>query len=277
MQSKRLPVAILSPHGGLGIPPELVNKIALTPEQIFNEADAYVDEMYDFRDKVLYYETFPYARCIIDLNRPRNKELHHREGDGIVKRVTSYGDEVFKKGERPDERMEAFLIDKYWGAWHKKLDEIANDNRVKLIIDAHSMAGRGPSNYENPYQIRPRLMVGNMGNHEGKPTARSGFVTADPQLTSWFADELGKSLAYLEPLSESGAISAVNDPYWGGWNIRAHGRSAHQAWLMVEISRAMYIGHQSANSPIIPMDEARIKAIRCGLWQVIEKAVKEKL
>lgn len=275
-KSDVLPVAILSPHGGLGIPPELNGRIALTPEQIFNEADAYVDQLFDFSDKVLYYETFPYARCIIDLNRPREGNFHHRVGDGIVKQQTSYGDKVFLPTAEPDDALEQALIEKYWVNWHNKLAQIANDERVKLVIDAHSMAGTGPSNYENPHQIRPRLMVGNMGGEKGAVREALGFVTASAEFTCWFADELGTALAHLEPWGKSGEKSAVNHPYWGGWNIWAHGRSG-QPWLMIEISRAMYIGEQTANTPVVPMDNARILAIRAGIWSVIEKAIAEVL
>ncbi|MBE2221674.1 MAG: N-formylglutamate amidohydrolase, partial [Anaerolineae bacterium] len=65
----KLPIAIIIPHGGLAIPPELEGRIALTPEQIFNEADAYVDDIFDYQHRVLHWMNFPYARGILDVNR----------------------------------------------------------------------------------------------------------------------------------------------------------------------------------------------------------------
>ncbi|MEM7333824.1 MAG: N-formylglutamate amidohydrolase [Chloroflexota bacterium] len=271
-QNDILPIAIVSPHGGLGIPPELNGRIALTPEQIFNEADAYVDEIFDFSGKVLYYETFPYSRGIVDLNRPKDGQFYHRVGDGIVKEQTSYGNKVFLPGHEPDEALQNHLIDTYWQAWHNKLEEIANDTRVKLVIDAHSMAGTGPSNYENPHQTRPRLMVGNMGGENGAVREELGSVTASPEFSCWLAAELGQALGHLDPWSEAGEKSAVNKPYRGGWDIYAHG-GKNQPWVMIEISRAMYIGHQEADSPIVPLNEERISALREGIWSVFCKAV----
>ncbi|MFQ5437113.1 MAG: hypothetical protein ACE5FD_19820 [Anaerolineae bacterium] len=62
---KTLPIAIVSPHGHLAVPPELTDLVALTSAQIFNEADV---------------------------------ALIPRPGDGVVKEVTSYGAAVFKPG-----------------------------------------------------------------------------------------------------------------------------------------------------------------------------------
>jgi N-formylglutamate deformylase len=99
--TNRYPLAIILPHGGLAVPPELNGRIALTPEQLFNEADAYVDEIFDYRDRVVHWLNFPYARAILDVNRPADATLHHRLGDGAVKEQTSYGTAVFSMAARP--------------------------------------------------------------------------------------------------------------------------------------------------------------------------------
>jgi hypothetical protein len=84
----KLPVAIVIPHSGLAIPPELTGRIALSPAQIFNEADAYANGVYGFPERVLHWVSFPYARAVLDINRPLDPALN-RPGDSI--NVPFYG------------------------------------------------------------------------------------------------------------------------------------------------------------------------------------------
>ncbi|MBX3059346.1 MAG: N-formylglutamate amidohydrolase, partial [Anaerolineae bacterium] len=127
-----LPIALILPHGGLAIPPELHGRVALTPAQIFNEADVYVDDIFDFRERVLAYETFGYGRALLDMNRPADSQLHHRNGDGVVKRMTSYGTAVYHPRLQPDAELEQYLIHRYWQPWHDRLTAIEHDPRIKL-------------------------------------------------------------------------------------------------------------------------------------------------
>ena len=263
-----LPIAIISPHGGLGIPDELNGRVALTPEQIFNEADAYVDDIFNFGDDVLYYETFPYARCILDMNRPANSALHHRQGDGVVKRITSYGDHVYHPRMEPEPNLEQFLINHYYESWHNRLTDIANDPRVKLVIDCHSMASIGPSNFDDPGTLRPRVAVCNMGDIYGNLYPPRERISASPDLTIAFAEAVGDRLSDLSPLADVGVYTAVNTPYWGGWDVWMHG-GYQQPWLMIELNRGLYVGRQTAVTPIIPPNPARIADLRQRIWEAI--------
>jgi len=265
---KKLPIAIVSPHGSLAIPPELTERVALSQEQIFNEADAYIDDIFDFRDRVLHWAAFPYARGIIDVNRPSDVVLQPRDGDGVVKEITSYGAPVFKPGMLPDAALEAELLNKYYHPWHEQMAEIAADERVKLVIDAHSMAAVGPDLYGDPDQRRPRVMVGNLGDKNGRIRSDRGKLAAPTSLANRFADLLGEQLTDIEPLVEAGVETAVNVPFSGGWNLWAHG-GKQQPWLMIELSRAMYIGNQTGDSPIVPPDQTRNAALRERIWQAI--------
>lgn len=269
---KKLPIAIVSPHGGLAVPPELTACVALTDAQIFNEADAYVDELFDFRDSVLHWVAFPYARAIVDVNRPRDVTKVPRPGDGVVKVQTSYGDPVFKPGMQPDAALEAGLLARYFEPWHDQLTVIATDARVKLVIDAHSMAAFGPALYGDPGKLRPRVMVGNLGTKDGRIRPDRGILSAPFPLANRFVDLLCEHLADVDSMVPSGARTAVNDPFSGGWNLWAHG-GRQQPWLMVELSRALYIGHQDGNTAVVPPDPVRNAAIRQRVWSAIEELV----
>ncbi|MCP4358884.1 MAG: N-formylglutamate amidohydrolase [Chloroflexi bacterium] len=265
---QKLPIALISSHGSLTIPPELDGRIALTPEQIFNEADAYLNDIFDFRDRVLYLETFPYSRAIIDVNRPADSQLHHRIGDGVVKRQTSYGRPVYHPRMEPEANLEQYLIHHYWQPWHDRLSEIEHDPRVKLVIDCHSMAAVGPDAFDDPMQLRPRVQTGNLGDYTGKLYPPRQRISAPADITVLLADELGRQLADIPALTETGKTTAVNQPFSGGWNLWAHGHT-RQPWLMIELNRALYIGRQHGSSPIVPSDPTRIALLRERIWTAL--------
>ncbi len=70
-----LPIAVIVPHAGLDIPPEMADRLALSEVDIFNEADIYTDFIFDYRDRVSHWLRFPYARVLIDVNRPDQADL----------------------------------------------------------------------------------------------------------------------------------------------------------------------------------------------------------
>jgi N-formylglutamate amidohydrolase len=265
----KLPVAIVIPHAGLVLPPEVHGRLALTPEQIFNEADAYADQIFDFRDQVLHWITFPYARAILDMNR-LDDPARTRPGDGIVKWQTSYGDLVYRPGEQPDEALERQLIARYWRGWHEQLAAIVADERVRVVIDAHSMAAVGPTLYGDPGLLRPRVDVANLGDEVGNVTEERGYISAPAMLAQALAEALGEGVGQLAAWTATGDDWALNRPFWGGADLWLHGRSPHhQPWLMVEINRALYIGQQDGNTPIVPPDGERITALRDCVWQAV--------
>ena len=267
----RLPIAITIPHSGVSIPPELVDRVTLTPEQIFNEADVYTDQIYDFRERVLHWQVFPYARAILDVNRPQGAHPFISADDGFIKRKTSYGADVYAAGKAPDTTLEAHLINTYWRDWHSTLAGIAADNRVKLVLDCHSMAAVGPSHYGDPSQPRPRITASNCGKIDGTLRSADYPLTASPELTRIAGEKFGASLADVPELAPT-TPAMLNTPFWMGYTIHLHGGKT-QPWLMIELSRALYIGEQTGDSPIVPPDATRIALLRERIWEAIQAIV----
>lgn len=262
----KLPIALIMPHSGLAIPPELNGRVALTPAQIFNEADAYIDDIFDFREEVLAFEVFPYSRALLDMNRPADSRLHHRNGDGVVKRITSYGTPVYRSRLEPEPELEQYLIHHYWQPWHDRLHDIEHDARIQLVIDCHSMAAVGPAAYDDPAQLRPRVQTANLGDYRAEVYPPRSRLSAPPDVTRFLAEKLGTLLADIPALTEVGADTAVNHPFWGGWDIWAHGHE-RQPWVMIELNRGLYVGRQDGDTPIVPPDPACIKLLRERIWQ----------
>ena len=267
----KLPVAIILPHASLDVPPEFQGRLAIDENQIFNEADVYTDLIFDFRDRVTHWLRFPYARALIDVNRPDDPAMLKRIGDGVIKDVTSYGQAVFKPGRRPHLIEEQEIVHRYWLPWHEQLAAIAADPEIKLVIDAHSMAARGPKKYDPLQKIRPRACVSNLGDSAGEPNGMPGVTMPAPALRL-LGEEVSRRFARLPALCEAadpGPV-ALNAPYRGGWDMKAHGLESQQPWAMIEVSRAMYIGRQDEESPAQPPRMAQIEPLREALWEAIE-------
>jgi len=266
----KLPIAIILPHAGLEVPPEFEGRLAIDERDIFNEADVYTDLLFDFRDRVTHWLRFPYARALIDVNRPDDPSLLKRVGDGVVKDVTSYGRQVFRPDQRPDLAEEREIVHRYWLPWHEQLAAIAADPNIKLVIDAHSMAARGPRKYDPQEQMRPRACVSNLGDERGEV---NGFAdtTMPAGMLRALGQELGQRFAHLDalcPTAQPGPV-VLNNPYRGGWDLKAHGLESKQPWAMIEVSRAMYIGWQDARSPVQAPRMERIGPLREALWEAI--------
>lgn len=274
-----LPIAILLPHAGLAMPSELDGRAALTPEQVFNEADAFVDRIFDTRADALYWLRFDIARAYIDANRADDRAvpdhpLKSSPGDGIVKRITSYGAPAFAPGRAPDAALEDRLIARYHAPWNRRLQQIANDRRVKLVLDCHSMASTGPSHYGDPGKLRPRVCVANRGDGRGERDATRGKLTAPPELARRFRDLLDDAVADVAPLAPTGPNALLNQPFAGGWDIWAYADGS-KPWLMLEVNRALYIGAQTGDSAIVSPDAARIALLRERLWRAVSALARE--
>lgn len=263
-----LPIAIILPHAGLDIPPEMEDRLALSERDIFNEADIYTDLIFDYRDRVSHWLRFPYARVLIDTNRADHPDRIPRRGDGIIKTQTSYGAWVFAKGREPDKKLEHALIDRYWRPWNQQMAAIAADPSIELVIYPHSMSARRPSMYGNPDYVRPRCCICNLGDADGEIVPQRGKVSIAPAITRGFAAELGSLVDDIPALGPVDGIAAINQPFWGGWQLWEHSNKA-QPWVMIELSRALYLGEQSADSPIRPPNWTAIQTLRERMWEGI--------
>ncbi|NOX63615.1 MAG: N-formylglutamate amidohydrolase [Chloroflexi bacterium] len=265
-----LPIAIVLPHAGQRIPQEVENRLALSEVDIFNEADIYTEMLFDFRERVRHWLYFPYARAVIDVNRPDNKALT-RPGDGIVKRITSYRKPVYRCGKEPDAELEKALIERYWRPWHQRLAELARDSNIKLVLDCHSMAAVGPKHYDDPNALRPRACVSNLGDANGEMEEQRARLSSRPDAARTLAAALAAVLADAPALARTGEPVRINSPFRGGWDIWAHG-GRHQAWFMLEISRALYVGEQNAHTPVRPPNLERLADLRERIWKAIVTA-----
>lgn len=277
------------PHGGMETPPEFHTRLAIDAVDIYNEADLWVDSLYDLAlaaqpVRTLATVTASIARGIVDVNRPAD-DLDNP--DGAIKAISSYGRETFAPSLSHEEKRT--LIKAHWRPWHDALDAAlrATAGEVRLLLDCHSMAQRGPTTYAYAGAARPHLCIANLGDERGEPRTQGLFAKC-LSAPAWFLQKAGEvaadlfaDLPLLAPDGGNPPIVALNWPFAGGYICKRYTALANEGdqhdtsvparapWsLMVEINRGLYVSAQDARTPIAPPNLERIAAVRdrLALW-----------
>ncbi|UCF34343.1 MAG: N-formylglutamate amidohydrolase [Phycisphaerales bacterium] len=210
----KLPLLISVPHAGLSVPPEVRPYCALTQQEIIEDGDEGAAEIYaGLRDGVAAFVTTSVARAIVDMNRAEDD----RRPDGVVKTHTCWNVPVYRAFP-PTEVIDA-LLDRHYRPYHISLTESAGSG-VRLGVDCHTMAAKGPPIGPGPGIERPWICLCN-----GEGTC--------PQ--DWFGALAGcLARAFDHEVN-------INDPFKGGYIIRAHAREL--PWVQLELSRAPFMSN----------------------------------
>lgn len=292
-----LPIVQSIPHAGLGIPPEVADRLAISERAIYNECDLWADQLFDLHASgemelaPLAVVTTTISRALVDVNRlPDDLD----NPDGPIKSQTSYGELIYRLPlTTEDKRM---LIDRYWRPYHARLEAALAEHagQVKLLLDCHNMAQRGPTTYDFPGAARPFLCLANLGDRRGEPLTPGGKITCPAALlrrAGEIATDLFADMTLLDK-DETGdvPIVALNWPFIGGILIDqyAHGIGAgsvvaphlHESKcarapyaIMVEINRGLFVGNQNAHTPVAPPNLERIAMIRQRLQRWMHELI----
>ncbi len=216
-----LPLLISVPHAGLSVPPEAAPYCILTARQIAEDGDEGAAEIYDVEDRVAAFVTTDVARAIVDVNRAEDD----RRADGVVKTHTCWDVPVYRES-LPEDAVEQLLA-RYYRPYHAQLSKLAGTG-VRLGVDCHTMAAKGPPIGPDPDAERPWVCL---SNAEG----------ACPQ--AWF-DSLAAALerAFEHPI-------ARNTPFQGGYIIRSH--AGELPWVQLELSRATFLTNREKRSHVL--------------------------
>jgi N-formylglutamate deformylase len=227
----KYPFMISVPHGGQEIPEEVMNRIALTPEELAFYCDPATSEIYDFESRVAAYIDTPVSRMVVDLNRPPY-HIAPKYPDGVIKSVTGFGNPVYREGQFPDINLIHRLMVKYFFPYHEMTDSLTDKTRARIAFDCHSMLPEGLPRQKDSGSARPLICLGNNGDLNGAP--RPGVLPTCPQeliqaLASHFRNEFGKE----------GDIS-LNNPFTGGFISISHHWHREIPWIQIEMNRGMY-------------------------------------
>ena len=149
--------------------------------------------------------------------------------DGIVKSHTCWDVPIWR--ERPSDALFARVIDRYHRPYHASLSAFAGT--VKVGVDCHTMAAHGPPVGPDPGAERPLVCLG-----IGEGTCPRPWAEA-------LAEQLRTHL---------GGRVTINDPFRGGYIIRAH--AAEMPWLMIELSRTDAVTTEAKTTAVAAALEA---------------------
>lgn len=295
-----LPIVQASGHGGLGVPEEVADRLAIGGMSLYNEADLWMDEVADFSHPdladlhretgfagVLGRATMPIARGLIDTNRfPDDFD----NPDGPVKSQTSYGETIYTT---PLSRHEQIALrDRYWAAFHREMGGLMNQHvgETRLFLDCHSMAQVGPTTYAFAGATRPKICLCTDGDGQGKPRTPNVPTSCPPGFAfeaARLAEKHFDDLPMLEPERDpTGApievpTVALNWPFFGGYILRTYAGPSFRPTpesvpygLMVEVNRGLYVGNQDNTTPIRPPNQAAIAEVRRRLFRWVADVVK---
>jgi formiminoglutamase len=276
----KYPILVSLPHGGLAVPPEVADRLAITATHIYNECDLWVNDLFaEVAARAQASVTAPIARVLVDVNRVPDDM---QNPDGAIKITTSYGQPIYRTPLSPAERQH-LLVKYYWPFHHALRAAMAEvGDRTRLLLDCHNMAQHGPAAYADPGAQRPFICLANFGDARGEQRLGGALITCDPALlraAAANATEIFGDLALLEPDPTSPPVVAINQPFAGGHVLsdatpRLAERSPYPVQgIMVEVNRGLFVGRQSPDTPIAPPNVARIEQIRDRLARWVDGLV----
>jgi len=252
------PFLISIPHGGTVVPPEVQERIALSPAELAWYCDPATRVLYDFGDVVATTISTPVSRMVIDLNRPP-LPLPPKDPDGIIKTRTIDGRQVYLPGKIPDLALIHRWMVRWYFPYHQRIDELIDTHSIRIAFDCHSMLPQGSQEQSDAGKKRPLICLGNYGDTQGK--ARPGSITTCPE--EWIAilaQEFG------EEFPGRGNV-ALNTPFSGGFISNAHYWRKGIPWIQIEVNRSLYERSDEEHNSYAGNEQ--ISALRERIWRVL--------
>jgi N-formylglutamate amidohydrolase len=257
---KIYPFLISVPHGGTQVPRVLGGRLALSPEDIRYYCDPATREVFDFRQKVAAYIDTPVSRMAVDLNRPP-LPIPGADPDGIVKRRTIDGREVYRPRKFPGMTVIHRLMLEHYFPYHQRIDELIDTRAVKIAFDCHSMLPTGSCGQSDAGKRRPLICLGNNGDRYGR--AKGGSIaTCPPEMVRALAGAFRETFAIKEGV-------AVNNPFSGGFVANAHYWRKGVPWVQVEVNRSLYEEGDPKDREHWAPDPVRVRRLRRKVWKAL--------
>ncbi|HOT04404.1 MAG TPA: N-formylglutamate amidohydrolase [Methanolinea sp.] len=250
------------PHGGVGVPDEAKERVALEPAALLYYSDPLSDRLFGFGEKVRALMSASVSRVIVDLNRPPY-HLPPKRRDGVVKFRTSLGDPVWKDGMQPDIQAIQRLLMHHYFPYHAEIDMLLESEKIAVALDCHSMVPVGLPGQPDEGMKRPLICLSNNGDLYGKP--RSGALcTCPPRWISLLAE------IFRDQFPGERSV-AINHPFSGGFISNAHYWHKGIPWVQIEVNRSLY--EEEGSSPLHGslVDQKGLKSLSESIWEVLAR------
>ncbi len=230
------------PHGGQKSPHELEKFLCISKQDLFDDIDPYVREIYDLRDKVTKVISTDIARTFVDQNRSKD-DLPPKNPDGVIKSTTCYGRPIYLEEIHKNSQLVDTLLSNYYETYHKNIQD-ALKLEIKFAFDCHSMASQAPQIAPDSEQNERPLFC--ISNQDGKTCTNSSLK------------KLGKSIQEAFDVSEKDI--KFNDPFKGGYLTRTYGNNP-VPWIQIEMNRKMYLEKPWFDKTSLSMDKKRLEEL----------------
>ena len=259
----RIPLLVSIPHGGVEVPEELQDHMALSARDIQYYSDPGSLLIFDLSGTVEAVTRTSISRLVVDLNRPPY-HLPPAHPDGVVKTRTVDGREVYREGRFPEPRLIHRMLLRHYFPYHDGIDRIIDSGRVRLGIDCHTMLPVGPPTHRDAGRKRPLICLGNNGDREGN--SLPGRLTTCPP--AWLQ---ALSCEFSREFPSADAIR-LNDPFAGGFVCLMHFWRRGIPWIQIEVNRQLYEGNSPDGfaSPEVLRDlRLQIQGALLRFWEVV--------
>ncbi len=238
----KLPFIISIPHGGTSIPKEVKDNSQIGPRGIFEDSDAFTQEIFDLKDNVEAVVKADIARAYIDVNRHESM-VPPEYPDGVIKTITCYEKTIYKDGFFPDNSLFNDLLDKHYYPYHQKIERTVRRREIVFGFDCHSMAETGPPIAQDAGQKRPMVCI---SNNSGQ--------ACDNRITRILAQ------CFQQYFGVDAGTVMINKPFNGGYITSEYGYNPIP-WLQIEINRSLYLHPNWFNSKTLTIDNKRLESL----------------
>lgn len=233
------PILLSIPHGGTLIPPELEDRVIITPHALQDDSDAYTRDIYALDDHVQTVIAADVARAFVDLNRAVD-DLPPDNPDGVIKSMTCLRQPIYRPGYEPDPALTEQLLTRYHIPYHAQLEAALHNPALRFAFDCHSMLPIGPDVGPDTDQSRPLICLGNRGGE-----------TCSMETLSLLAACFRETFQ-LEPTQV-----ALNHPFAGGYITRRYGGKP-VPWIQIELNRSLYLAPPWFDAATLTMQPDRL-------------------
>lgn len=249
---KNLPFLISIPHGGALIPHELTDSVCISPEDLFDDSDAFTQDIYHPGSLAQCVIKTDIARAFVDVSRAQDRQPPEYP-DGVIKSVTCYNRPIYKKGQYPVGTLAKQLLNKYYHTYHQRIVDAMKLYDIVLGLDCHSMAETAPAISPDSGNKRPLI---NLGDFHGK--------ACDPTITGLLRT------AFIKVFNCTEQDVTLNIPFAGGFITRRYGNN-RVPWIQIEINRKLYLKELWFDRALLKISKERLSDLNILFKEVLKR------
>lgn len=253
-------ILITIPHGGYTVPRELEEYTVLDKYDLFLEADSGAREIFFFHAPEFLCIDSPVSKLFVDLDCPYTalKNTSH----SVIKKKTSRDRDIFLPDHFPDDIALTNILKRHYFPFHEKIEKNLENEKIKLIIDCHTMSPVAPDTGEP----RPLFAVQNRFT-SGEET----LLSAPDEVAENFLELLKKKFS-----RERGTVTtpfSLNHPCAESHIMKTYCEKGIPL-LRLTLSKTLFLNERHFSFDYLKMDEDRLQSIQENLLSCVRSLVR---